>query len=81
MKFVATLEYIEGYLRSGQLVGELNDEDYAEWLSMSPDEQKEYLWGVGSLEITSYRINESGPIVDVTWEPQPTFTLADDPLA
>ena len=81
MKFVAQLEYVEGCLRSGQLVGELSEADYAEWLTMSPEEQRELFWDVGNVEITSYRINNSGPIVDITWESQPSFTKWDDPLA
>lgn len=80
MKFKAELEYVSGYLRAGQLVGELSEQDYADWLKLSPQEQSTYLWDVGALQITSYRVEDNGPITNISWTPQPAFTNFDDPL-
>lgn len=67
MKFEAQLEYVTGYLRSGQLVGNLTDEQYQEWLTLDPKEQQEMLWDAGSVVVTDYRIDGVGDCYDIKW--------------
>lgn len=68
MKFRADLEYVTGYLRDGHLAGELTDEEYAEWKTLGPQEQHEMLWEYGVIQVSDFRISDTGPIIDVAWE-------------
>lgn len=67
MKFIADLEYVTGYLRDGHLVGELSEEEYAEWLTLGNKEQHEMLWEYGLIEVSGYRISDTGPIAAIKW--------------
>lgn len=67
MKFEAQLTYVTGYLRSGKLVGELTQEQYNEWKLLPEREQYEYLFELGTVEVTDWRINDIGDIYEVTW--------------
>ena len=68
MKFVADLDYLSGYLRAGQLVGNLTDEEYKEWLTLDSKQQQELLWDVGSVVITDYNIEDIGECCNIKWE-------------
>jgi hypothetical protein len=67
MKFTVELEYVSGYIRTGQLVGEMTPEQYAEWSTLSEAEQQEMLWDLGHVEVTDYRIEDVGDIESVEW--------------
>ena len=67
MRFEAQLEYVTGYLRSGKLIGNLTDEEYNEWKQLSPKLQQEFLWDAGRVEVTDYRVEDTGDYYDVVW--------------
>ena len=67
MKFEAQLTYVTGYLRSGKLVGELTQEQLNEWKMLPERDQQEYLFELGTVKVTDWRINDIGDIYEVEW--------------
>lgn len=67
MKFEAQLTYVNGYMRSGKLVGELTQEQYNEWKMLPERDQQEYLFELGTVKVTDWRIDDIGSICEVTW--------------
>lgn len=65
MKFIAQLSHVSGYLRSGNLVGSMTQEEYAEYMSLSESEQHYMLAELGTVEVTDWRIEDYGDIIEV----------------
>jgi hypothetical protein len=67
MRFEAQLTHVSGYLRSGKLVGELTEAEYIEWKQLSPKEQQQFLWDLGRVEVTDYRVEDAGDYYNIQW--------------
>lgn len=61
------LDYVQGYLRMGHLEMELNDEDFEKFKSLSLEEQKEWLWDEGSVEVDNFSVEDTGSIIEINY--------------
>lgn len=68
MKFEARLTHVSGYLRSGKLVGKLTPEQFEHWKTLSVRDQQEYLFDLGTVEVTDWRIEDLGDAYEVKWD-------------
>ena len=65
MKFIAQLSHVSGYLRSGNLVGSMTQEEYELYLNSPESEQHYMLAELGTVEVTDWRIEDYGDIIEV----------------
>jgi hypothetical protein len=62
---VANLEYVMGHLRYGYLHLNLDEDEYQEFMTMSKEEKKDFIWGKGDIIIDDYEIDDTGDIDEV----------------
>lgn len=67
MKFESDLTFVTGYIRHGKLVGQMSEQEYADWLALEPKEREEMLWEYGTVEVEDYAIEDVGTCTDVVW--------------
>lgn len=61
------LDYVQGYLRTGHLEMELNDEDFEKFKSLSLKEQEEWLKDEGYTVLDDYVIDDRGDITEINY--------------
>lgn len=66
--WTASVDYVDGHLRYGHFEGKFTEEQYAEYMALESDaEKQEMLSELGELIIDDYRINSYGDIGEPTF--------------